>query len=160
MSELSSLIQALAHQLQARRLSLATAESCTGGLVAKLCTDLPGSSAWFDCGFISYSNLSKQRLLGVAAATLNQYGAVSEAVVREMANGALQQSDAQVSLAISGIAGPGGGSAEKPVGLVCFAWALPNQTVISQTQYFQGGRDSIRQQAAYYACKQLLTDLS
>lgn len=160
MSELSSLIQALAHQLQARHLALATAESCTGGLVAKLCTDLPGSSAWFDCGFISYSNLSKQRLLGVAAATLNQYGAVSEAVVREMANGALQQSDAQVSLAISGIAGPGGGSAEKPVGLVCFAWALPNQAVISQTQYFQGKRDSIRQQAAYYACKQLLTSLS
>jgi nicotinamide-nucleotide amidase len=159
MSELSSLIQALANQLQARHLSLATAESCTGGLVAKLCTDLPGSSAWFDCGFISYSNASKQRLLGVAAATLNQYGAVSEAVVREMANGALHQSDAQVSLAISGIAGPGGGSTEKPVGLVCFAWALPNQAVISQTQFFQGERDSIRQQAAYYACKRLLTDL-
>ncbi|MGL4184219.1 MAG: CinA family protein, partial [Thiotrichaceae bacterium] len=128
MSDLNSLIQALANQLQARRLSLATAESCTGGLIAKLCTDLPGSSAWFDCGFISYSNASKRRLLGVAAETLSQYGAVSEAVVKQMASGALQQSDAQVSVAISGIAGPGGGSAEKPVGMVCFAWALPNQS--------------------------------
>lgn len=160
MPDLNSLIQALANQLQARRLSLATAESCTGGLIAKLCTDLAGSSAWFDCGFISYSNASKQRLLGVSAETLNQYGAVSEAVVRQMASGALQQSDAQVSVAISGIAGPGGGSAEKPVGMVCFAWALPNQSVFSQTQYFQGERDSIRQQAAYHAFTQLLAGLN
>lgn len=160
MPDLNSLIQALANQLQAQRLSLATAESCTGGLIAKLCTDLAGSSAWFDCGFISYSNASKQRLLGVSAETLNQYGAVSEAVVRQMASGALQQSDAQISVAISGIAGPGGGSAEKPVGMVCFAWALPNQTVFSQTQYFQGERDSIRQQAAYYAFTQLLAGLN
>ena len=85
---------------------------------------------------------------------------ITEAVVKQMASGALQQSDAQVSVAISGIAGPGGGSAEKPVGMVCFAWALPNQSVFSQTQYFQGERDSIRQQAAYYAFTQLLAGLN
>jgi nicotinamide-nucleotide amidase len=156
MLDLLPLTQALAKQLQARQWSLATAESCTGGLIAKLCTDLAGSSAWFDCGFITYSNLSKQRLLDVAAETIARMGAVSEIVVSEMAMGALHHSEAQVSLAISGIAGPGGGSVEKPVGMVCFAWALPQQMVKSQTKYFQGDREAIRQQAAYYALNTLL----
>src|SRR3990170_6882256 len=110
--------------LKAHGLMLATAESCTGGGVAQAITDVAGSSAWFERGFVTYSNLAKQQMLGVSEATLKQYGAVSEAVVREMVAGALKNSTAQVALAVSGIAGPDGGTADKPVGTVWFAWGI------------------------------------
>ncbi|HEY0634497.1 MAG TPA: nicotinamide-nucleotide amidohydrolase family protein, partial [Gammaproteobacteria bacterium] len=103
---------------------LATAESCTGGWIAKCCTDLPGSSRWFERGFVTYTNEAKVEELGVSVETLQAYGAVSEATAAEMAAGALRQSRAQVSVSVSGIAGPGGGRPDKPVGTVCFGWAL------------------------------------
>ncbi len=110
--------------LKSHGMMLATAESCTGGGVAQAITEVAGSSAWFERGFVTYSNLSKQQMLGVRESTLKQHGAVSEMTVREMVAGALQHSSAQVALAVSGIAGPDGGTAEKPVGTVWFAWGL------------------------------------
>jgi nicotinamide-nucleotide amidase len=110
--------------LKSHGLMLATAESCTGGGVAQAITEVAGSSAWFERGFVTYSNLSKQQMMGVREATLKQHGAVSEMTVREMVAGALQHSAAQVALAVSGVAGPGGGTAEKPVGTVWFAWVI------------------------------------
>ena len=124
--DLASLAAVLAGRLTARNESLVTAESCTGGWIAKICTDLPGSSSWFERGFVTYSNASKQELLGVSARTLERHGAVSEATVREMVSGALRHSHAVWGLAVSGIAGPGGGSEDKPVGTVWFAWAGPD----------------------------------
>ncbi len=145
--DLASLASVLASSLLQRQECLATAESCTGGWVAKVCTDLPGSSAWFERGFVTYSNESKCELLGVSAATLEQEGAVSEATVREMAAGALNHSRAQWGLAISGIAGPGGGSDEKPVGTVWFAWSGPDSWMVSRCYCFDGDRDAVRRQA-------------
>ena len=139
------------HVLQQRQWMLATAESCTGGWIAKICTDMAGSSTWFDSGFITYSNAAKQTMLGVNPATLLQHGAVSEAVVKEMALGALQHSQAQVALAVSGVAGPGGGTPEKPVGTVCFAWAIEGQCVHTATQYFAGDREAVRWQSVQQA---------
>ncbi|MDE2311380.1 MAG: nicotinamide-nucleotide amidohydrolase family protein, partial [Betaproteobacteria bacterium] len=115
--------------LKAQGLMLATAESCTGGGVAQAITDVAGSSAWFERGFIAYSNQAKQQMLGVSEATLNQHGAVSEATVREMAAGALQRSGAHVALAVSGIAGPDGGTPDKPVGTVWFAWGIKHGAI-------------------------------
>lgn len=134
---------------------LATAESCTGGLVSKLVTDVAGSSQWFDRGFITYTNDAKIQMLGVSESTLNQYGAVSEQTVREMAEGVVVRSAAQCSIAISGIAGPSGGSLEKPVGTICFAWKWPDQETQSCAKHFEGDRESIRQQAAIYCLEQL-----
>lgn len=122
---------------------LATAESCSGGLIAARCTDLAGSSQWFERGFVSYSNAAKTELLGVDAALIAQHGAVSEAVARAMAHGALQHSQAQVALAVTGIAGPSGGSADKPVGTVWLAWALPGR-LDSVCQCFPGDRAAVR----------------
>ena len=139
---------------------LATAESCTGGWVAKVITQVSGSSQWFDRGFVTYSNIAKQEMLAVSAETLQQHGAVSEATVREMAVGALRHSHAQVALAISGIAGPGGGTADKPVGMVCFAWATADGPVTAATHRFQGNRDSIRRQAVLTALEGLLQQLA
>ncbi|WP_455235344.1 CinA family protein [Thiogranum longum] len=144
---LSDLVAGLAHRLQQRGEMLATAESCTGGWVAKVCTDAPGSSAWFERGLVTYSNASKQELVDVSADTLAQFGAVSEQTVREMVVGLLHHSHAQWGLAISGIAGPGGGSADKPVGTVWVAWAGPGDWTRSQRFYFEGVRDDVRQQA-------------
>ena len=138
----------LGEKLLARQYFLATAESCTGGLVAKLITDIPGSSSWFDRGFVTYTNQSKIDMLGVAAETLETYGAVSQQTVEEMANGAITHSKAQCSIAISGVAGPSGGSAEKPVGTVCIAWGVPGAPVKSGTFLFNGDREQIRFQAA------------
>jgi len=132
-------------------LSLATAESCTGGWVAKVMTDIEGSSAWFDRGFVTYTNESKQEMLGVSAKTLSIHGAVSEATVEEMAQGALRHSHADLSLAISGIAGPGGGTADKPVGTVYFAWASRDGWMTAENKIFKGDRDIIRMQAVLTA---------
>jgi len=134
---------------------LASAESCTGGLIAAACTDLAGSSAWFERGFVSYSNAAKTTLLGVDAALIEQHGAVSEPVVRAMAEGALRHSLAQVSVAVTGIAGPGGGSGTKPVGTVWLAWAWPGGAH-SECCHFAGSRQAVRQATVQHAMARLL----
>jgi len=146
--------------LRARGLVLATAESCTGGWASMAVTAVAGSSAWFDRGFVSYSNGAKQDMLGVKAETLATHGAVSEAVVREMAQGAVAGSAAQVGLAISGVAGPGGGSAAKPVGLVCLGWALPGGESRSRCLQCRGGRKDVRREAVVQALDGLIALLS
>lgn len=137
----------LGKTLEAHGWTLALAESCTGGWAGEVVTMTPGSSAWFDRGFVTYSNAAKVEMLGVAAGTLQQHGAVSEETAREMALGALSHSRAQVAGAITGIAGPDGGSAEKPVGTVCFAWALPGGRLLSETRRFDGDREAVRRQS-------------
>ena len=154
--ELETLAQTLGQQLQAAGLMLATAESCTGGWIAKVVTDIPGSSGWLDRGFVTYSNAAKREMLGVAVATLERHGAVSEAVVREMALGALARSQARVAVAVSGIAGPGGGSAEKPVGTVCLAWALPGREPVTRRECFDGDREAVRRQTVRRALEGLI----
>ncbi|MDP8566884.1 CinA family protein [Methylophilus aquaticus] len=139
--------------LQARGWQLALAESCTGGMVAQAVTAIAGSSAWFDRGFVTYSNAAKVDMLAVPASLVDTHGAVSEAVAEAMARGALSRSVAQLSGAITGVAGPGGGSPLKPVGMVCFAWAMHESTgkpvkVIVETCHFAGDRALVRQQAA------------
>lgn len=148
--ELMLRAKALGQQLKQKGLMMATAESCTGGWIAQCMTALPGSSAYFDAGFVTYSNAAKQRMLGVSPETLRLYGAVSREVVEEMALGALQNSDAQVSVAVSGIAGPDGGSAEKPVGSVWLAWAKGDQ-VRSDCFHFPGDRTAVRYQTVIVA---------
>ncbi len=149
----------LAKHLQARGEYLACAESCTGGWVAKVCTDMPGSSGWFERGFVTYTNLAKQQMLGVLPATLETYGAVSEATVREMADGALANSVAHWSLAISGIAGPGGGTPDKPVGSVWMAWAGPDGWRKALHYHFEGDRERVRRQSVAAALQGLLERL-
>lgn len=159
-------IQALSVQLRQRGWMLATAESCTGGLIAAACTELAGSSDWFECGLISYSNTAKTELLGVSEALIARHGAVSEPVARAMAEGALRRARAQCSLAVTGVAGPGGGSAEKPVGTVCFAWSvLDCQTARSVRTHAQrlqldGDRQSVRRQTLQHALNHLLMMLT
>ncbi len=152
-----SIVADISAKLHEKKLILATAESCTGGLVAEQITSLEGSSSIFERGFVTYSNQAKQEMLGVSAQTLEDYGAVSEQVAAEMAKGALKHSAATITLAITGIAGPGGGSAEKPVGLVCFGWALASGHSRTETAHFKGDRNSVRQQAAEYALNGLLS---
>src|SRR5215831_857510 len=123
MPSLASLARRVGSRLRRRGLMLATAESCTGGWIAQAVTSVAGSSDWFERGFVTYSNEAKKEMLGVRAATLSRHGAVSEEAAREMASGALKRSGAHVAIAVTGIAGPGGGTREKPVGTVCFAWA-------------------------------------
>jgi nicotinamide-nucleotide amidase len=135
---------------------LATAESCTGGWVAKCITDIAGSSAWFDRGFVTYSNRAKQDMLDVAAATLEVHGAVSEATVSEMARGALVHSLADVAVAVSGIAGPGGGAPDKPVGTVWFAWLVPGGAPRVDRRQFNGDREAVRRQAVARALEGLV----
>ncbi|MDP2144006.1 MAG: nicotinamide-nucleotide amidase [Gallionella sp.] len=137
--------------LKSHGLMLATAESCTGGGIAYAVTEVAGSSAWFERGFVTYSNLSKQQMLGVSEETLQHHGAVSEAVVREMAAGALRHSGAQVALSVSGIAGPDGGTPEKPVGTVWFAWALRDCPVVSRMHRLDGNRAEVRVKAVRIA---------
>ena len=144
----------IAAQLQARGWMLATAESCTGGMVAAACTDLAGSSQWFERGFVSYSNAAKTELLGVPAELIAQHGAVSEAVARAMAEGALAHSHAQVSLAVTGVAGPSGGSADKPVGTVWFGWCVAGQTH-SEVRHFAGDRAAVRRATLQHALARL-----
>jgi len=142
--------------LKQRTLLLALAESCTGGGVAAAVTAVPGSSAWFERGFVTYSYESKKEQLGVRAGTLEQHGAVSEPTVREMAQGALAHSRAQVAAAISGIAGPEGGMPGKPVGTVCFAWAGHTGMLHSETCHFTGDRAEVRRQSVEHALHGLL----
>jgi len=148
------LARQLAGLLLARGQMMASAESCTGGMIAATCTDLAGSSAWFERGFVTYSNASKTELLGVPAALIAEHGAVSEPVVRAMAQGALQHSHAQVSVAVTGVAGPGGGSAGKPVGSVWFGWATP-AGVVTQLCHFEGDRHQVRQACVQHAMQRL-----
>jgi nicotinamide-nucleotide amidase len=153
---LTALATLVGTRLRDRRLLLATAESCTGGWVAQAVTAIAGSSDWFERGFVSYSNAAKMELLGVQAETLGAHGAVSEQTAGEMAAGALARSRAQVAVAITGIAGPGGGSAEKPVGTVCFAWALKGAPLALGTRQFKGNRESVRRQSVIAALQGIL----
>lgn len=159
MDDLDALATRLGERLMARGLILATAESCTGGWIAKCVTDVPGSSAWFERGFVTYHNRAKVEMLEVSATTLREHGAVSEAVVREMAEGALAHSGAQLAVAVSGVAGPGGGSDEKPVGTVWLAWAMVGANTRVQRYRFDGDREAVRRQAVAAALHGLLHSL-
>ncbi|MET0027906.1 MAG: nicotinamide-nucleotide amidohydrolase family protein [Candidatus Thiodiazotropha sp.] len=145
-----------AGRLLQRGYRLVVAESCTGGWLAKVLTDLPGSSAWFERGYVTYSNASKQEMLGVSSEILECWGAVSEQTVEAMVRGALQRSGADLAIAISGIAGPSGGSEEKPVGTVCFAWMMLGRDPVSARRHFQGDREAVRRQATLHAMQQLI----
>lgn len=151
MEILSATLKELAMLCQDRALKIVTAESCTGGGVAYEITALPGSSQWFDRGFVTYSNLSKIEMLGVSKNTLEMHGAVSREVAIQMAEGAIKHSHGNVSLAITGIAGPGGGSIQKPVGTCWFAWSSPFFATISKQQHFSGNRTQVRETAIIFA---------
>lgn len=144
---LQMLAEDVGKRLLLKTLRLATAESCTGGWVAKVCTDVNGSSDWFDRGFVTYSNNAKMASLGVSADTLAKHGAVSEATVRQMAAGAVSHSEASVAVAVSGIAGPMGGTPDKPVGTVWIAWAWPDGEVTAERFLFKGDREGVRRAA-------------
>ncbi|MEO8013960.1 MAG: CinA family protein [Polaromonas sp.] len=145
----------LADILEKKGWLMATAESCTGGMIAAACTDLAGSSNWFERGFVTYSNAAKSELLGVDAALIERHGAVSEAVARAMAQGAVARSHAQAAVAVTGVAGPGGGSPDKPVGTVWFGWTTPAGTV-TEMKRFDGDRASVRQASVVHALMRLL----
>jgi nicotinamide-nucleotide amidase len=153
------MIMVLADRLRLRGWHLATAESCTGGMIAAACTDLAGSSDWFDRGFVTYSNAAKSGMLGVEAALISRDGAVSEAVARAMATGAQREAGVEAALAVTGVAGPGGGSVAKPVGTVWFAWALPGR-VWAECRRFDGDRAAVRQQTRDHALAVLVAALA
>ena len=155
MSGAPGLAGQLAALLQAQGRMLATAESCTGGMISAACTDLAGSSNWFERGFVTYSNEAKTELLGVDAALIAKHGAVSEEVARAMAAGAISRSRAQVSVAVTGVAGPTGGSAAKPVGTVWFGFALPGR-LASEVRRFDGDRAAVRSATVRHALQRLL----
>jgi len=142
--------------LKAQGLMVATAESCTGGWIAQALTAVPGSSHWFERGFVTYTYISKREMLGVSQDTLGVHGAVSEQTVREMVAGALANSHAQIAVAVSGTAGPQGGTPEKPVGTVCFAWSIKNGEPRSATRGFPGVREAVRRQSVKYALEGML----
>ncbi len=146
----------VAERLKVRGGMIVTAESCTGGWVAQELTAIAGSSAWFDRGFVTYSNEAKQEMLGVRPATLQQHGAVSEETAIEMAQGALERSRGTVALAITGIAGPTGGTPAKPVGTVCFAWATKAAPARAETKRFSGDREAVRRQSVEYSLARVL----
>ena len=154
--ELQQLATQLGDKLLVRGWMVATAESCTGGWVGQLLTSLAGSSAWYERGFITYSNAAKTEMLGVRADTLENHGAVSEETACAMATGALTHSHTQASLAITGIAGPGGGTPQKPVGMVCYGWAFTDGTVISSNCRLSGDREEIRSRAVAAALRGLI----
>lgn len=153
MNQLAAQVGAALH---AHGIMLAAAESCTGGGVASAVTEIAGSSAWFDRGFVTYSNQAKIDMLGVSPDTLARFGAVSEATVREMVEGALRNSQAQLALAVSGIAGPGGGTADKPVGTVWFAWGIKDGVSVARMHLLTGSRAEIRAQAVHIALQGVL----
>ena len=148
-------IALLADLLQKKQWMLATAESCTGGMIAAACTDLAGSSAWIERGFVSYSNAAKTELLGVDTELIRRHGAVSEQVARAMAAGASPHSKAQIAVAVTGVAGPSGGSVEKPVGTVWFGWATP-AGLVSEMRLFDGGRAQVRAATVRHALQRLV----
>lgn len=159
-SELLELAAELGAKLAARGQMLVTAESCTGGWVSMLLTSLPGSSAWFERGYVTYANAAKVELLGVPSVLLDTVGAVAEDTALAMATGALKNSHAHAALAITGIAGPGGGTHEKPVGLVCYGWALADGTAMTSTCRLDGDREEIRSRAVAAAMRGMIELLS
>lgn len=159
-SQLYRLAVETGRALKAKGWMLVTAESCTGGWVAQAVTMVPGSSEWFERGFITYTDLAKQQMLGVKAATLQRHGAVSEATVREMVSGALANSPGDVALAVSGVAGPSGGTPAKPVGMVCLAWGWRGDAPICVTRHFPGDREAVRRLAVVEALEGLTQALA
>ncbi len=155
-SSLANMAERLAQVLKLRNEKLVTAESCTGGGLAAVLTQIPGSSQWFERGYVTYSNAAKRECLGVSLETLETSGAVSEETATEMAQGAIAYSHAQAGVAITGIAGPDGGTVDKPVGTVCFAWAHADGSYRSTKTLFQGDRQEVRQQACMLALQGLL----
>ena len=158
-ADLTALSQAVGAACLPRRLLVATAESCTGGWVAQVITHTAGCTAWFERGFVTYSNEAKAELLGVRQETLDRYGAVSPETAGEMAAGALKNSNAMISLSITGIAGPTGGSRGKPVGTVCFGWCRVGETAETETAVFAGDREAVRRQSVVHALRGLLRRL-
>jgi nicotinamide-nucleotide amidase len=154
--KLYRLAEEVGQGLKTRGLMLATAESCTGGWIAEAVTMVPGSSAWFERGFVTYTYVSKREMLGVSVDTLDKHGAVAEPTVREMVRGALAASHAQIAVAVSGTAGPGGGTLEKPVGTVCLAWGAKDGATHSETRHFSGNREAVRRQAVTHALEGVL----
>ena len=154
--QLYELAERAGRALEEKGLMLATAESCTGGWIAEAVTMVPGSSAWFDRGFVTYTNVAKSEMLGVRAETLEAHGAVSREVVNEMAEGALRASRAQVAVSVSGVAGPSGGSPQKPVGTVCFGWALQGAEPQTEMRHFPGDREAVRRQSVVHALEVLI----
>lgn len=158
MEQLTDLAERIGQALQAKRRLLAVAESCTGGGVSQAVTEIPGSSGWFDCGFVTYSNDAKTELLGIPAALIAQHGAVSEEIAAEMARGACGASNADVAVSTTGIAGPSGAVPGKPVGTVCFGWAVDGR-VETERRIFSGDRRAVREQAVAHALQGLLRRL-
>ena len=159
MDAMTNLAIRVGARLQSRNWMLATAESCTGGWVAASITAIAGSSAWFERGFVTYSNESKAEMLGVAPELIERHGAVSEEVARAMAVGALRHGRAQIALSITGVAGPGGGTPDKPVGLVCFGWAVGDLTQVVETKRFSGDREAVRRASVIHALQGVLAQL-
>ena len=154
---MDKLVESLASVFLKKKWRLSTAESCTGGLIAARITHLAGSSDWFERGYVTYSNKAKSEDIAVPHELIEKHGAVSEEVAKAMAIGAQQKSQSNASLAITGIAGPTGGTSEKPIGMVCFAWRLPDGDAITETQIFSGNRAAVREQACCHALEKLLT---
>lgn len=153
---MTALAEKVAARLKARGGVLVSAESCTGGWVAQALTAIAGSSAWFDRGFVTYSNAAKEEMLGVRPDTLSRHGAVSEETALEMVRGALERSRGTIALAITGIAGPTGGSATKPVGTVCFAWGTKGDPPKAETRRFAGDREAVRRQSVEHVLARVL----
>ena len=155
-----ALVKKLAEVLLSKNWQMAAAESCTGGLVCATLTELAGSSAWFERGYITYSNQAKEACLGVPVDQLKSFGAVSEQVAKAMAAGAQVNSGVNTAIAVTGVAGPTGGSEEKPVGTVCFGWAIQNDAgenrLLTKTMRFEGDRQAIREQACHYVLSELV----
>jgi nicotinamide-nucleotide amidase len=151
-----ALAERIGKRLLEKKQTLVTAESCTGGWVAQVVTSVPGSSAWFERGFVTYSNDAKQEALGVPRDVLRRHGAVSEETARAMALGALAHSRGTLALSITGVAGPAGGSAEKPVGTVCFGWVAKGREALTQTRLFEGDREGVRRQSVVHALEKVL----
>jgi nicotinamide-nucleotide amidase len=157
-ASLAGLVEELAAVLLAREQTLTAAESCTGGWIAKVCTDRAGSSGWFDRGFVTYSNASKQVMLGVDSSMLSDFGAVSREVALKMAQGAQARAGTNIAVAVTGVAGPAGGTPDKPVGTVWFAWAY-GASLDAELQLFPGDRDAVRRQTVQYALQGLIDRL-
>lgn len=155
-----ALVRRLSQRLIEAKCKIATVESCTGGSVSALFTELAGSSAWFDRGFVTYTNQAKYDMVNVDRKTLVEHGAVSERVAGEMAAGGLLNSEADMAISITGIAGPEGGSRAKPVGMVCFGWALGGQGLVTKTQYFEGDRAAVRAQSVNYVVSKAIRFLN
>lgn len=151
------LAEEVAKGLKARKWQLVTAESCTGGLISSTLTEIAGSSVWFERGFVTYSNLAKQEMLSVPAELISQFGAVSEETARAMALGALQHSAGHIAVSVTGIAGPSGGSADKPVGTVCIAWAVRGAQIVVERKQFTGTRQAIRLATCEQALRGILS---